>query len=120
MIGRQVSTWAHGFLAVLSFLPAMMCELAFAQGASTIARNPLPRGDFYEACPPGHRVEFRIGSRTLYIDPRWLDLASEFPLRQRFGANCPSQPVKVSKLYFHRSILDVMDMPGGLGRPFGD
>ncbi len=96
----------------------LICGVAFGQTTKTTSSAATPHGNFYDACPSGHRVEFQIGSLTLYIDPHWLDLASEFPLRQRFGANCPSQPVKVSKLYFRRSILDVMDMPGGLGRPF--
>jgi hypothetical protein len=106
------------FVAVLSVMLALMCGLAFGQTAKTTSSASTPHGNFYDACPSGHRVEFQIGSRTLYIDPHWLGLASEIPLRQRFGANCPSQPVKVSKLYFHSSILDAMDMPGGLGRPF--
>ena len=106
------------FVAVLISMLALMCEFAFGQNAKMTSSAATPHGNFYDACPVGHRIEFQIGSRTLYIDPHWLDLASEFPLRQRFGANCPSEPVKVSKLYFHSSLPDVMDMPGGLGRPF--
>jgi hypothetical protein len=95
-----------------------MCKLASAGDAFTINKNPPPRGNFYDACPPEHRVEFVVGSLSLFVDPHWLALESEIPLSQLFGANCPSQPVKVSELYFDNSILDAAKIPGGLGRPF--
>jgi hypothetical protein len=55
-----------------------------------------------------------VGSVTLYIDPHWLTPASEGPLGHEFGRNCPSQPVKIDKLYFRNVILDLVDMPAGL------
>jgi hypothetical protein len=64
---------------------ALTCGLAFGQTAKTTSSASTPHGNFYDACPSGHRVEFQIGSLSLFIDPHWLDLASEFPLGNDLG-----------------------------------
>ena len=105
--------------AVLSFVSAMMLGSAFAQESGKMNKllAPVP-GDFHKACPPGHRVEFVVGSLSLFVDPRWLDIATLASLSERFGSNCPSQPVTISALYFANSILDAANMPAKLGQPF--
>jgi hypothetical protein len=108
-----------GIAAVLSFVSATMFESVFAQDSSKMNKLPTPvRGNFNKACPPGHRVEFVVGSLSLFVDPRWLDIGSLAALSERFGANCPSQPVTISSLYFANSILDAANIPAKLGQPF--
>jgi hypothetical protein len=108
-----------GIPAVLSFVSAMMSGSAFAQDSSKMNKLPTPvPGNFKKACPPGHRVEFVVGSLSLFVDPRWLDIASLAPLSERFGSNCPSQPVTISSLYFSKPILDAANIPAKLGQPF--
>ncbi|SHJ94655.1 hypothetical protein SAMN05444159_1985 [Bradyrhizobium lablabi] len=108
-----------GIVAVLSFMSAMVFGSAFAQDSSKMNKLPTPvPGHFNKACPPGHRVEFVVGSLSLFVDPRWLDIASLAPLSERFGSNCPSQPVTISSIYFSKLTLDAANIPATLGQPF--
>jgi hypothetical protein len=108
-----------GIAAVLSFVSAMMLGSGFAQDSSKMNKLPVPvRGNFNKACPSGHRVEFVVGSLSLFVDPHWLDIASLAPMSERFGSNCPSRPVTVASLYFANSILDAANTPATLGQPF--
>jgi hypothetical protein len=111
-------TKASCIAATVSLIPAVVCAIAFAQPTGRISRASTPRGNFYNACPSGHRLEFVVGSLTLYVDPHWLALESEIPLWQRFRAGCPSRPIAITSLYFHHAILDLANMPAGLGEPF--
>jgi hypothetical protein len=108
-----------GIAAVLSVLSAVMFGSALADDSSQMNKPPTPvHGNFSAACPLGHRVEFVVGSLSLFVDLRWLDVATLAPLSERFGANCPSQLVTISSLYFANSILDAANIPAQLGQPF--
>jgi len=114
-----IRVWtARSCIAAVSFMSVATSGFAFAQSPRTMSKIPTPHGNFYDACPPGHRLEFVVGSLTLFVDPHWLALGSEIPLWQQFGAKCPSQPITISSLYFHNTILDAANVPTGLGEPF--
>lgn len=98
---------------------ALVSDAAFTEDFHTTKRMQVAaRGDFIKACPPGHRLEFVLGSNSLFIDPHWLHVASLAELSQRFGSDCPSQPVPISSLYFSNSILNIAKIPDELGQPF--
>ena len=90
-----------------------------AQNSDKIQPPRLSSPDaFANACGRDHRIEFRLGSVSLFVAPRWLDIRSHIMLSNRFGSECPKQPIEVRTLYFNDSILDAAKTPPGLGRPF--
>jgi hypothetical protein len=56
--------------------------------------------DLYKYCPPGHSIEFVVGSTPIYADLRWLagDPALSEPSTEITG--CPAGPLKVDELFF--------------------
>jgi hypothetical protein len=116
--GGSVIAYCAGRYA-LSLVSAITLGSAFAQDSSKMRKPPTSiSGNFSKACPPGHRIEFVVGSLSLFVDPSWLDTASLAPLSERFGSNCPSRPVTISSLYFSKPILDAANIPAKLGQPF--
>jgi plasmid stabilization system protein ParE len=79
---------------------------------------PLGPSHLLRACPPGHRVEFRYASTSLYIDLNWLDVISLVYIVERSGPNCPKQPILDLPLFFRTSILELANVPDDLGRTF--
>jgi hypothetical protein len=71
-----------------------------------------------QACGPDARIAFRFGQVSLHIAPRWLAARSLTALSDRFGADCPTDPVEIGGLFLNAAILDLAKTPAGLGRPY--
>ncbi len=57
-------------------------------------------------------MTFLLGTTALAIDADWLDYSMT---PQQFGKQeCPSQPVERESVYFHRSVLDLLNIGGHL------
>jgi hypothetical protein len=99
----------------------LLTLLAVLKSVSTHAQIQEPRvptmGELLESCAPGYRIEFVLGSISLFVDPHWLGLASLTPLSSHFGADCPLRPVDTETLYLDTPIVDAANIPPDLGRP---
>jgi hypothetical protein len=90
-----------------------------AQERSSQDHSHVPdASDILRNCEPGRRIEFRFGSTSLYIDPRWVEYGTLMDVFQKYGPACPSGPVVDVSIYFKSDVLRLIDAPKDLGSPY--
>lgn len=104
-----------GAVGILSLLSVAAGSPAFGQGTppANRARGPL---DILDNCPRDHRIEFRLPSATLYVDPRWLGPGSLSDLYHEHGGGCPNHPVDIQRIDFGPKVFELLGIRTGLGR----
>lgn len=115
-------------MMIISMRGAVQQGAAVARGllAAIIATVALAAAHAQDAAAPDaivkacgdRRIELRFGPSTLVVIPRWLDARSLRALADRYGADCPRQPIELGPLFFSGAVLDAAKTPPGLGRPF--
>jgi hypothetical protein len=61
-----------------------------------------PATDLRQLCPPERRIEFQLGTTSLYVDPGWLSPATLMRLAQLGRGACPEGPLQGVALTFER------------------
>jgi hypothetical protein len=97
---RNLPSRIHRPTALLLFISIIAGSYpAFAQ--SKASSSGPPSNHMRAICPPGHRVEFKFGSTSLYVDLKWVSAISTLSkVEAKFGGNCPSVPVEGIRLFF--------------------
>ena len=117
LLRRRVTGAARrGVVAARCLLAAVITSVALTAAAQA-QDGPAPDA-IIKACGADRRIEFRFGSSSLFVAPQWIDVRSRRALADRFGDNCPKQPIEMGPLFFGGAVLDVAKTPPGLGRPF--
>ena len=74
------------------------------------------RQEFLRDCPPGSRVQIKLGTATVYVQKEWLGPRASQILWDAFETTCPSGPVVLSLVDFGYAVLPLLDTKSGLGR----
>jgi hypothetical protein len=104
---------------VAAMLIAAVTFPVAAQERSSQDHSHVPdASDILRNCEPGRRIEFRFGSTSLYIDPRWVEYGTLMDVFKNYGPACPSGPVVDVSIYFKSDVLRLIDAPKDLGSPY--
>lgn len=74
------------------------------------------RQKFLQDCPPGYRVQIKLGTATLYVQKEWLGPRASQSLWDSFETSCPSGPVILSFVDFGYAVLPLLNTNSDLGR----
>jgi hypothetical protein len=105
-------------VAAVAFCASLLTLPIDRAASQNRAADPFSPWHLPTLCPPGHRVELRYGSTSLYVDLNWLNGYSLHYIVDRIGSRCPTEPIDDLPLYFRTSILDLAKAPDDLGRTF--
>jgi hypothetical protein len=87
-----------GMVFAILWIPAVINSKPVPPPA---AHKSVSATDILSMCPPGHRVEFRYGATSLYVDLRWVSWITTGSLvYEKFGGVCPTVPVEGIGLFF--------------------
>ena len=94
--GRVLRHWARFGLVVV-----------FASGCASAASGKAV------GLRPGCQVVLDVPTTRMIVDASWLGPGTD---PRWFRGGCPSEPLKVSDVYFGRAVLALLDIASGLGR----
>jgi hypothetical protein len=97
---------------------AILCIAVILSIATAPAQQTPPAPSQNRFGVPGCHVTFLLGNTALTVDVAWLQLAfmEDFAASSDLRHVCPSQPVQIDTVSLSRTVLDVLNIGGTLGR----